>query len=112
MGTHNFDFSGGIREARYRCTKSGRYDGVHLYGTTGSKAYTNSVIAILKAAGIIPDEFPPCAQFQYQKGKSGRFSKWSGATHCDNEIQDKDIRQRNQFTVPTQNRFNFFNQGN
>ena len=43
VGSHTIDCSGGIREARYRCTQSGRYDGVHLYGPSGIKAYTNSV---------------------------------------------------------------------
>ena len=108
VGTHNIDCSGGIREARYRCTKSGRYDGVHLYGTTGPKAYTNSVINILKSADIISEDFPPCQQFQYQNRKNRTFSNKSRATHCNTLAQDKDIRHHNASSVPTCNRFNAF----
>jgi hypothetical protein len=35
IGNHNIDCSGSIRESRYRHTKSGRYDGIHLYGSSG-----------------------------------------------------------------------------
>jgi hypothetical protein len=109
VGTHNIECSGGIREARYRCTKSGKYDGVHLYGTTGTKAYTNSVMNILKAAGFIPVECPPCPQFQYQNRKyEEKNSSQSRAKQCFNHVQDKDIRPKNVFTIPTQNRFNTF----
>ena len=48
VGSHNIECNGAIREARYRCTKSGRFDGYHLYGATGIKSYTNSVMQILQ----------------------------------------------------------------
>ena len=66
VGTH-IECSGGIREARYRCTKSGRFDRIHLYGCTGMKAYTNSVMNILKFAGILADDCPPCPQVSVPK---------------------------------------------
>ena len=106
VGTHNIECKGAIREARYKCTKSGRFDGVHLYGSTGTKTYTNSVLNILRNADIIPADCPPCPQFQYQQ-KNAR----NGASRpCFNWIQDKDIRNQNSYSVPTQNRFsNVFN---
>ena len=41
VGSHNIECTGAIREARYKSTKSGKYDGIHLYGATGTKSYTN-----------------------------------------------------------------------
>ena len=109
IGTHNIECTGGIREARYRCTKTGRYDGVHLYGTTGSKAYTNSVWNILKSAGIISQEGSPCTQFECQKRRAGNNTNQRGATHCNSHELTRDIGQNNKrFSVPTQNRFNTF----
>ena len=102
VGSHNIECSGAIREARYKCTKSGRFDGVHLYGSTGTKAYTNSVINILKNVGMIAPDCPPCPQFQYQN----RNARKNPARQCNNWAQDKDIiRQGNVYSVPTQNRF-------
>ena len=50
LGSHNIDCTGGIREARYRETQTGRFDGLHLLGSSGKKAYTNSVLNILNLA--------------------------------------------------------------
>ena len=35
------------------------YDGVHLYGVSGRKAYTESVLNILRKAGLIKTSPPP-----------------------------------------------------
>ena len=56
VGSHNIDCSGAIQSARYRHTKTGRFDGVHLYGASGSKAYTKSVLNILRSASVISSE--------------------------------------------------------
>ena len=50
--------------ARYQDYKSGRYDGVHLYGHTGCKDYTTSVKMILRMA--LPDDHTTCPQAKYQ----------------------------------------------
>ena len=57
VGTHNIDCSGAIQAARYRHTQTGRFDGVHLYGSSGSKAYTLSLVNILKAAKVVANDF-------------------------------------------------------
>jgi hypothetical protein len=101
VGSHNIECIGAIREARYKCTKSRKFDGVHLYGSTGMKAYTNSVMQILKCAGLISADCPPCPQFQYQDRKQ----RISCPRQCYSQTQDKDIRRENAYTVPTQNRF-------
>ena len=69
VGSHNIDCSGAIQSARYRHTKTGRFDGVHLYGSSGSKAYTLSVLNILRSANLISSEHEyhlSCAQYKYQ----------------------------------------------
>ena len=66
IGNHNIECNGAIREARYRHTKSGKFDGVHLYGSSGTKAYTLSVLNILRAANMTASEHnfhQSCAQF-------------------------------------------------
>ena len=35
VGNHNIECTGAIKESRYRHTKSGKYDGIHLYGSSG-----------------------------------------------------------------------------
>ena len=69
VGTHNIDCSGVIQSVRYRQMKTGRFDGVHLYGITGSKAYTNSVVNILKGAALTTADYEyhqTCPQSKYQ----------------------------------------------
>ena len=104
VGSHNIECNGPIREARYRCTKSQKFDGIHLYGSTGMKAYTNSVLQILKSAGLVPADCPPCPQFQYQDRKMRN----SRPRQCNSWTQDKDIRRENAYVIPTKNRFSGF----
>ena len=70
VGAHNIECSGAIREARYRHTMSGRYDGVHLYGSSGKKAYTLSVLNILKSAKLTTSDYDyhqNCNQSKFQR---------------------------------------------
>ena len=74
IGSHNIDCSGAVQSARYRHTKTGRFDGVHLYGSSGSKAYTLSVLNILRSAGLISSDHDyhlSCAQYKYQHRNQG-----------------------------------------
>ena len=52
VGNHDIECTGAIKESRYRQTKTGKYDGIHLYGSSGRKAFTLSVLRILKAADL------------------------------------------------------------
>ena len=73
LGTHNVDCSGAIQSVRYMHTKTGRFDGVHLYGASGGKAYTNSVINILKSASLLSSEYKfhlSCPQYNRHNRKS------------------------------------------
>ena len=76
VGSHNIECSGSIQAARYRSTKTGKFDGVHLFGTTGSKAYTLSVLNILRSAPLIStkDNFHlTCPQFKYQHRRQSKY---------------------------------------
>ena len=53
LGAHNIDCTGAVQAARYRHTKTGRFDGIHLFGSSGSKAYTNSVVNIVRSAPLL-----------------------------------------------------------
>ena len=72
IGSHNIDCTGPILAARYRHTQTGKFDGVHLYGSSGSKAYTNSMLNILHSAALISSEdlyHADCPQIRYQRSK-------------------------------------------
>ena len=58
IGNHNLECSGGIREARYRNIQTNMHDGVHLYGPSGVKAYTTSVMNILSSAQLVETNPP------------------------------------------------------
>lgn len=110
VGTHNIDCTGAIRLARYECTQSGRFDGVHLWGASGGKTLTNSVLNILKNAEVISADCSPCPQFQHQHRHARKNARKSSNTHCHSDL-DLDIRNNKDYSVPTQNRFSeAFNQ--
>ena len=46
IGHHSLDCSGGVRDSRYRVNN--KFDGVHLYGPSGRKSYTESVLKIIR----------------------------------------------------------------
>ena len=138
IGIHNLECTGGIKEARYRDIRSGKYDGFHMYGPSGKKAYTISVLNILKAAGIFYQMDGQTANtfyinhlnFQYQKRKQNRYPRNNGQ-HSDSvnnkdvrqkkwsdSVNDKDVRQKKhneannhgqRYSVPTNNRFDHLN---
>ena len=107
VGNHTIECSGGIRESRYRNIQTGAFDGVHLYGSSGRKAYTRSVLNILKQAGLVSSDFDhlSCAQTQYQSRQRG-FNK-NKAWPWDRNVRNvRNTRVNNmRFEVPVQNRF-------
>ena len=116
IGQHSLESSGGgyPHQARYEDYHTGRYDGVHMYGRTGTRDYTNSMDTMLLMAlsetraeltGTVGDH-TDCEQAQFQ---------WRQAREKTNR-QTVYYRYGHQYnssvSVPTQNRFNLFNQGN
>ena len=115
VGDHNIECNGAIREARYRHTRTGRFDGIHLYGSSGRKAYTNSVLNILKLAQVTsPDFHGPCEQFRHQNRQIRANNKQTGSRHAKSLTGRVKQSQQTVFSVPTQNRFSPLsqNQGN
>jgi hypothetical protein len=114
IGSHNIDCNAAIRESRYRHTKSGRFDGIHLQGSSGLKSYTLSVLNILRAANITSSEddfHQSCAQFKYQQNRK----QHSQNVRSHNLKFRKSQNFQNRFTVPTHSRFDVLsntNQGN
>ena len=111
IGNHNIDCNGAIREARYRETRTGRFDGIHLYGSSGRKAYTKSVLNILKDAQVTTEEYnyhQDCPQYRYQH-RQDRHTNYR--TH--NTVQQFTLPVYNRnlsnkmpvFSLPTENRF-------
>ena len=98
IGRHSLENSGAVEEhsARYEDQRTGRYDGVHLYGYKGRKDYTNSVKTIFMVA--LSDNGVGTAQ----------------AGNHENCPQTKYKKNKHQPTVNTKNRFSVFNsnQGN
>ena len=116
IGIHNLECSGGVKEARYRNLKYNRYDGVHLYGPSGRKAYTISVLDILKTAGLCD------ANQQIQSGQEYFTNEmnWQYQTRRKNtkiqhrdEVNDRDVRNQRynneRYSVPTYNMFSHLN---
>ena len=75
VGSHNIDCSGAIQSARYRHTKTGRFDGLHFYGSSGDKFYTKSVLNILRSASLIPsdDYHSSCIRAETQGARETKF---------------------------------------
>ena len=125
IGAHSLDCSGGVKEARYRDIKYKKYDGLHLYGPSGRKAYTVSVLNIFKSAGIaeqingqtVSEYYKGMLRFLHQKRKHTNQHKTTRLQP--DSANDKDVRQNKQtdgqhnnsqrYSVPTYNLFDHLN---
>ena len=96
IGRHSLESSGaGIaHSARYVNPRNGRYDGVHLYGQTGCKDYTDSVKTILMLAQS--EQNSRCGTTQTDNHDNCPQAKFQKKTKCHP-------------SVPTKNRFSVFN---
>ena len=115
IGSHRLECTGGVRYARYMQGK--KYDGIHMYGPAGKKAYTESVLSIIRDAGYI--KYPPPQYFlRFHKSENQTKPEYVCPTQETDYMNDKDIRgnkkanHNSQYAVPTNNRFNIFNQKN
>ena len=114
--------------ARYKDMLNGKYDGVHLYGRTGVRDYTDSVRSILmvslsvdtpaqsvpwSVSGSRYDDHTSCEQAQYQWRQTQNRHK---NRHTNIASNKRYVTQPSYIqlykSVPTQNRFSVFNQGN
>ena len=104
IGHHSLENSGTetAHLARYQNLRTGRYDGVHLYGQTGCRDYTGSVENILLVA--------------LQSLSSTQDTAECGNTQKDNHTRCPQAQHQNKTvfhpSVQTQNRFGVFNSKN
>ena len=64
IGQHSLESSGAgaVHLSKYKNQKTGRYDGVHFYGPSGCRDYTDSVKTILMLA--LPEKNSKCGPAQ------------------------------------------------
>ena len=94
-------------EYRYQDKRTGKYDGVHLYGPTGQKDFTNSVKSIF----LVNLSDWDSNVLQPELGNNNENpSQWKnvGRKHAANHTQRVHISP----TIHTQNRFQSLSQGN
>ena len=103
IGHHNLQSSGSVREARFRDSIANKYDGVHMFGPPGKKAFTISTLAILKVAGF----------WNYDLNGQQFFKSKSVIQHPSKQSSQNIRRSSNnvphQYSVPTHNRFEALN---
>jgi hypothetical protein len=108
IGNYNIECSGSIKEARYRETKSNRFDGIHFLGSSGRKASTLSVLNILKRCGITSsdhDYHQSCAQYKYQRRQNTGNRQQSANNQTGSNRGTRQVYNKNGFSLHTQNRF-------
>ena len=115
IGNHNIDCSGGVLKARYENLRLNKYDGIHMFGPSGMKCYTNSVLNILSSAQLVKvtppkyyDDHKSCNQAKYQARQTNRqthpkslFKQKTVQSADSNKSNDMDY----QYNVPTHSRF-------
>ena len=95
VGRHSLDSANNIPSKVYRDDITGKYDGVHMYGSHGKDLFTKSVARIIQSA--LPSSNQPlyshvvCPQAQYQKKQQARA--------------EQSVRLNQKYSVPVNNRF-------
>ena len=121
IGQHSLESPGvgHTHTARYQDYFTGRYDGVHLYGPTGARDYTDSVDSMLLMAMSMPDtraevnnmegDHTDCEQTRYQRRQTIKLANRQTEHRYDQHSSKAPF-----FThpVPTRNRFSLLSQGN
>ena len=80
IGSHNLACSISERKMRHTDERTGRFDGVHPYGSTGKTAYTESVVNILLSSLQVnigkasDDDHTRCPQSKYTQKQKKKYS--------------------------------------
>ena len=92
IGEHNIECIGAKKEARYRQVGTSKFDGIHLLGRLGKRAYTDSVLNIADLVGLTkPQDVRPVL----------------------NRVKNAPTSARPSYSIPTRNRFSVLSdQGN
>ena len=115
MGDHDLECAGGVLQARYKDSLGNRFDGVNMYGPSGGKAYTGSVMKILSSAQLVKmtppkyhEEFDHknCRQARYQAKQKKQLPTHKQNKHRTNQRVTKTRPEQGyQYEIPTRNRF-------
>ena len=84
IGKHSLDCNISMLTTRYRDDKTGRYDGIHMFGREGSIAFTNSVSSILECVLNLQFSHSHCPQAQHTKRESrlrNKNTKYNVSVH-------------------------------
>ena len=113
IGTHSLETSAEIRKIRHTDKRSGRYDGVHFYGTDGRNAYMESVLNILLSSfhtqfpaenvrarqSSVDDSHTRCPQTNYMNSK-----KYNNKRNYSSVVSgSQPLKTKNRFSVLGEN---------
>ena len=116
VSNHRLECSGGMRESRYKLGR--KFDGIHMFGQSGKKAYTESVLMILADTECIKLAPPRYFRRYHDLVQQRTGEEYYCPTQDTDWMNDKDIRYKHKpnptyvYTIPTTNRFSTLNQGN
>ena len=88
IADHDIDCTGAVRLARFKESKTGRYDGVHLLGSSGKKTLTNRLLTVLENLGFVEN--------------NQKYEPWSYTTRTGRQSEMRNIETS---TTTTHNRF-------
>jgi hypothetical protein len=98
IAPHTLDCSDDLIDARYKDDRTGRYDGIHMYGAGAKQAYTHSLLQIFKSflpSPVVSESSPSfhstCPQTRFM---NSRKKKTLSAN-----------QRSNKYSVPTSNKF-------
>ena len=98
VGKHRLDCTDDKFEERYTDERTGWYDGVHMYGRCGLKAYTDSLIEIFKTA-------IPHVPFIGTDNHSSYRNNQKKTTNQKKMTNQRHHFKQNVYTVPVNNKF-------
>ena len=105
IGNHNLDCTNGIFEARYRDIQSNRFDAIHLFGLSGIKVYSASVINILSSAKLVCTTPPKYYdQFEHKWLQAKYVAQQKNRISGRKDYTDSGTDDYN-YTVPTSNKY-------
>ena len=91
IGTHDL-------QARYKDSKSGRFDAIHLFGPSGQKSYTASVLKIMSSAQLVKTTPPKYYDEFYPRTRSQNKQKINAQTKTNNQNSRQDTRNKGNHT--------------
>ena len=106
IGNHDLECSGGVLQARYRDSATNRFDGVHMYGASGQKAYTASVINVLNAVQLVHRQPPKYHdELDHQNCPQARYQAKMRHRQLAPQTKPDQVQTYTGYAIPTYNRF-------